>query len=270
MEQRHIKPGLVLEWAVNLMLWIGWIVIFNSGTENGIGYFQQPRHNLLWPLINGAAFNAITFGVVGFYLVPRYLAKRRISAFFLGLLLMSAGVLIFKTAVEKLIITLSMPDLAGVRLGMLGLENLYALAAFVIFGLTYRIARDWIMTRHDVAEKSEHQWRDENMMIQVKSGQKIHRVSVDNLLFVKSEGNYVIFVDAQKKVMAHMTMAEVLARLPVDRFARIHRSYIAAIDHIDTIEANRVRVHDVYLPIGRKFRQDFLQKMGWKGPQNSG
>lgn len=258
---RRIKPGIILEWGINLLLWIGWIVMINAGTENGIGYFRQPHHSLLCPLINGAVFNAITFGVVGFFLVPRCLAKRRFSAFFLGLLALSIGVLLFKTAAEKIIIALSMPDLNKVHIGMLALENVYILVAFILIGLLYRFARDWFVTGHDAVETSEHQWRDENMVIQVKSGSKVHRVSVDNVLYVKSEGNYVVFVDTQKRVMAHMTMAEVLGRLPGNRFVRIHRSYIAAIDHIDTIETNRVKIRDAYLPIGGKYRRDFMQKM---------
>lgn len=257
---------LLLEWSINLFFWIGWILLINSGTENGIGYFHQPKHDLIWPLLYGALFNAITFTMVCFFLAPVYLAKRLFWRFFLGLGLLIIVVLLSKTVCDLLIIALQMPELEDISFAMLMLENFYILPFLVLFALAYRFARDWFSVTKLMGQGSETNWsaRDgtgNSAVILVKSGSKVHRILVDNILYIKSDGNYVIFVDAQKRVMSHQTMAEVLQRLPEGRFLRVHRSYIVAIAHIDTIEAGRIKIHDRYIPIGGKFREAFLAQM---------
>lgn len=261
MMNANIRLGLVMEVMINLLLWVGWIVWMISGTENGFGYFHQPGHSLFWPMINGALFNALTFGLTGFYLVPKYLARKRPGGFLLGLAVLASLVLSCKSVVEKLIIALQMPDLAELSFIALAVENLYPLLAFILLGILYRFVRDWFADQHHGNHAARPDWANQDTVLLVKAGTAVHRVLVNNILHVKSEGNYVIFYDTGKKVMAHMTMAEVLERLPADQFIRIHRSHIASLAHIDRIEANRVLIRDQYLPIGGKYREAFMQQM---------
>lgn len=133
-----------LEIAIYTLLSAGVIVLLASGSSNGVGYFQQPQgHDLLWPLVNAALFNGLTFFANAFWLVPLYLRPRRWGAYLAGLgglLVCSVGV---KTLGEELIIALAVPDLADVPFWALALENLYIFPAFLAFSFAYRFGRDW-------------------------------------------------------------------------------------------------------------------------------
>ncbi len=97
--------------------------------------------------------------------------------------------------------------------------------------------------------------------ILVKSGTEFHRITTYDILYIKSAGNYVVFVTENKEIMALLRMQDVLAILPENQFFRIHRSYIVAFHQIDVIEKERVKLKNISLPIGDAYRDSFLQKI---------
>ena len=65
-------------------------------------------------------------------------------------------------------------------------------------------------------------------------------ISVDQITYVSGMKDYVMFyLDGEKKpLISHMTMKAVEEMLPSDRFLRIHRSYIVAVDKIQKVDRN--------------------------------
>ncbi len=244
-----------------LLLWAGWVAVFNAGTANGFGYFHQPEHNLLWPLVNGALFNAALFLAMVWCLVPRYLAKKRYAAFAMAVGTVALGYLVLKTLAERLIIVLDMPSLADISLFQLGLENVYTLIAFVILGVLYRVSRDWLTGSGPGHAITQNRPVEDAESILLKSGTRTHRMTIKDIQYVKSEGNYVVFDDGARRILTYMTMAQVMEKLPVSLFVRVHRSYIAGIAHIDVIEKNHLKVGSVEIPIGAKYRSECLSRI---------
>lgn len=59
----------------------------------------------------------------------------------------------------------------------------------------------------------------------LKDGSKLVRIQFEDVLFIKSEGNYANFVQEQSQTMNLVSMKELEDKLPPD-FIRVHRSYI--------------------------------------------
>ena len=97
----------------------------------------------------------------------------------------------------------------------------------------------------------------------IKSGTQLHKIKIDDILFVESDGNYANFVlqNSDKKLLARLSMPEVLEFLPNGLFCRIHKSYIVAFAHISTIEKHQVKVKELWLPIGKIYREIFLKEV---------
>ena len=53
-------------------------------------------------------------------------------------------------------------------------------------------------------------------------------------------------------------------QLPPDKFMRIHRSYIVAIDAIEYIEGNHLNIQEQKIPIGQTYKENLLIKLGKK------
>lgn len=88
-------------------------------------------------------------------------------------------------------------------------------------------------------------------------------IMIDKIIYVSCIKDYVMFYldDEPKALTSHLTMKAVEQMLPADKFLRIHRSYIVAIDKIQKIDRNDcvyigkevIHVPDGYLPTFRSF-----------------
>jgi DNA-binding LytR/AlgR family response regulator len=102
-------------------------------------------------------------------------------------------------------------------------------------------------------------------MIFIKSGSKIHPTNVEDLLYMEKAGHYIVFHTKTRELLSRMTMDELLKSLPEKNFVRIHRSYVVALDKIETIEKHSVFIRDKEIPIGENFRDDFFIKISVSG-----
>ena len=84
----------------------------------------------------------------------------------------------------------------------------------------------------------------------LKTGYEQVRVNFDDIYHLEATGNYVNFILKDSKVLTRMTITEVEALLPTEKFIRIHRSFIAAVNKIDKIERHQVTVNGFLLPVG--------------------
>jgi two-component system LytT family response regulator len=99
----------------------------------------------------------------------------------------------------------------------------------------------------------------------IKSGSKIHQLDTKDLLYMKKEGHYIIFYTTRGELLSRMNMKELLESLPQDRYARIHKSYVIALDKIDTIQKYDVIISGKEIPIGDKYKNAFLEKIHYSG-----
>lgn len=65
-------------------------------------------------------------------------------------------------------------------------------------------------------------------------------IVIDQITYVSGMKDYVMFYldDEKKPLISHLTMKAVEEMLPSDRFLRIHRSYIIAVDKIKKVDRN--------------------------------
>lgn len=97
----------------------------------------------------------------------------------------------------------------------------------------------------NAAENSDH--------LYIKTGYEQIKVLFDDILYLEAAGNYVTFVLKDKQVLSRSTFTEVINLLPTDRFVRIHRSYIVALNKIDKVERQQVTVNTAQVPIGEAY-----------------
>lgn len=90
------------------------------------------------------------------------------------------------------------------------------------------------------------------------------RVDFDNILFVSGLKDYVRFhlADGRRPLIALMTMKAVEEKLPRNRFCRVHRSYIVALDKIESIERNRIYIGSELIPISEACQETLKERIG--------
>jgi hypothetical protein len=72
--------------------------------------------------------------------------------------------------------------------------------------------------------------------ITVRSGQKIKIIAIDEIIYIKADGDYVSIHTSEGCWLKEQTMKHTEGMLPPDKFMRIHRSFIVNAHHISRIE----------------------------------
>jgi len=93
--------------------------------------------------------------------------------------------------------------------------------------------------------------------IYIKSGTRLVKVMPSDIYYIEGAGNYMIFHTADKKIPSLLNMQEVLDILPKEMFARIHKSFLVSLNHIDAIEKHDVIIRGKPIPIGSTYREYF-------------
>ena len=90
-------------------------------------------------------------------------------------------------------------------------------------------------------------------------------IPIDQITYVNGMKDYVLFyLDNEKKpLISHLTMKAVEEMLPSDRFLRIHRSYIIAVDKIQKVDRNDcVYIGEEIIHIPDGYQQAFSHFLG--------
>lgn len=92
----------------------------------------------------------------------------------------------------------------------------------------------------------------------VKSGHRTLRLDLETLLYASSDGDYLtLHLTDGNRVLTLESLTDFIARLPQNRFCRIHRSHLVALDKIDFVERRRVVIGEQWLPISDSYRETF-------------
>jgi two-component system, LytTR family, response regulator len=88
-----------------------------------------------------------------------------------------------------------------------------------------------------------------------------NKVKTDDILYIHALGDYISIYIFDKRYTVHMNLKEFESRINNPKFIRVHRSYIVALDKIDTIEESTVFVQTNAIPIGDVFRSSLLKRI---------
>lgn len=87
------------------------------------------------------------------------------------------------------------------------------------------------------------------------------KINFSAILYIEGLKDYVkVYLSNEPRPILSLTSLKKLEeRLPSDRFMRIHRSYIVALDKIDHIERSQVIIKDQRITIGEQYRTAFAE-----------
>ena len=101
--------------------------------------------------------------------------------------------------------------------------------------------------------------------ISVKVNLMMTRVKLDDILFVKSDGDYVIInKEDEETLMTLMTLKAMEKQLPYGRFTRTHRSYIVNVDKVMGLKDGKIIVGSHSVPLSDSYKASFFELMSHK------
>jgi DNA-binding LytR/AlgR family response regulator len=105
----------------------------------------------------------------------------------------------------------------------------------------------------------KHQKSGEFMF--VKTEYRLERIDIDDILYIEGMSEYLKIVTHDKKIMTLQSFRSLEDQLHCNVFSRVHKSFLVAINHIESIERGRIKIKDKLIPIGETYRNDFFEKI---------
>ena len=193
------------------------------------------------------------------------------------------------TVPELVFLDIQMPDLDGMELSrMLPPETRvvfttafkqYAFDSYEVKALDFLLKPIRYQKFLEAAQKAQ-EWfalkdsakaqADEKQEIYIKAEGVLVRVPLENILYVEGMKDYVIFhlSGGAAPLVSHLTMKATEEMLPSGKFMRIHRSFIVALDKIETIgPSGDVVIGDKLLHVSEGYSAAFdayLKSLGAK------
>ena len=90
----------------------------------------------------------------------------------------------------------------------------------------------------------------------IKTGYEQVKVFYDEILYLEAAGNYVTFVLKDKNILSRSTFAEAIQLLPADRFVRVHRSFMVAVNKINKVDRQQVTIGKTKIPVSEAYSED--------------
>ena len=87
----------------------------------------------------------------------------------------------------------------------------------------------------------------------VKTEYRKQRIDFSDIFYLQGMGDYCAIVTKDKKIMTLEKLRSFEDRLPSNNFIRVHKSYIVALDKIDFVEKNRIKILENRVPIGATY-----------------
>jgi DNA-binding LytR/AlgR family response regulator len=103
-----------------------------------------------------------------------------------------------------------------------------------------------------------------DMTLFVKVEHKIVKVFLSEIQYIEGLKGYVAIHTQNKKIITLQSMKKMEEALPLSRFLRIHKSFIVALEKIDSIERNRVLIKNNIIPIGDTYKESFFAVINGK------
>jgi len=89
----------------------------------------------------------------------------------------------------------------------------------------------------------------------IKDDKKHHKVSLNDIIYIKANGNFTSVYLKNNKILSQMKISDFEKLLPETEFSRIHRSYLIAHHAITSVSANELTLGEVTLPVGRVYKE---------------
>ncbi len=111
---------------------------------------------------------------------------------------------------------------------------------------------------HKVEKRLENRKQHSNFFF-IKDGFKTIKIEFETILFVKGSGNYLDITTKENVFSPRMTFTEIITKLPMSQFVRVHQSYLVNIENIDKIENNQVYIDNYKIPISSRYKDVFFK-----------
>ena len=244
-----------------LMVWLAFFL------PRGNGLNKLLEHSPVWIL------QVVLILGTTYYAIPNFFKKKKYPPFFLFSVL--TIILSIGLALLLMRFTQEPPHLVLERLGP-NQPPPFVFGSFT-FGLTFLVTYFLTVLIEGLTLFSPNlsnpapQLIEQNTVIKspenakdtfiIKSGYDLYKLKYEEILYVESSSEYVVFHRAAEKIMSHQRLKTVEKTLPANTFLRVHRSYIVNTKLVSALKGKYLFIGDIQIPVSNLYIEVVKEKL---------
>jgi two-component system, LytTR family, response regulator len=98
----------------------------------------------------------------------------------------------------------------------------------------------------------------------VKTENRLEKIMLNEIVYIEGMRDYLKIHTVNKKIMTLQNFSELEKLIPSSLVCRVHKSYMVALNKIESIERSRIKIADQLIPISETYKEAFLQLINSK------
>ena len=111
-------------------------------------------------------------------------------------------------------------------------------------------------TMQTTSTTKENQNEPANSFLYFRADRKMVKIFFRDILYIEALKDYIKIVTNAKTIVTKYVLSTLEEMLPATEFLRVHKSYIVAINKIESYNADTIQIAKHELPIGRLYKFD--------------
>jgi hypothetical protein len=210
--------------------------------------------SLLLPVVMATSY------FFNYYLVPRFLFKRRFRQF----VIYSFYMLVVSLCLELLASITAMLLIVYMGVNAAGplVTDVFTLAVILYFIVLFKsfilLIKHYFVDQRTIGELEEERIRQSKGHLTILSNRKSSRISYNDLVYIESLADYIkIHRESGPEVLSKMKISHIEKELP-ESFIRIHRSFIVNRSKITSFSKEYINLGAIELPISRTYKREVI------------
>ena len=92
----------------------------------------------------------------------------------------------------------------------------------------------------------------------VKTENRLEKIMLNDIIYIEGMRDYRRIHTVHKKIMTLQNFSEFEKLIPSSIVCRVHKSYMVALNKIESIERNRIKIADQLIPVSETYKTAFF------------
>lgn len=93
----------------------------------------------------------------------------------------------------------------------------------------------------------------------IKTEYRLEKIMLNEILYIEGMRDYRRIHTLNKRIMTLQTFKDLEIEIPEKIICRVHKSYMVAIDKIESIEKEEIKINGIFIPISETYKKRFFE-----------
>ena len=93
----------------------------------------------------------------------------------------------------------------------------------------------------------------------VKTENRLEKITISDIIYIEGMRDYLRIHTAYKSIMTLQKFSELEKIIPTNLVCRVHKSYMVALNKIESIERSRIKIADQLIPVSDTYKEQLFK-----------